>query len=334
MTANPIVALFRLAPPGAELSLNRHIAKSAEDVWAAVSAPERLSRWMGVTWLGSAGPLHTGADFSYRFADTNVESCGRVLRFDPPHLIEHTWFDNVPPGSVVSWRIDPEGEGCRLTLTHIFKSPEDAPRTAAGWTSLIEALANDLGDRTARTGGGMDTWRAYRDDYARSFPPEAARDGRLIAIDGKRALRFERMLNKAPDQVWAALVEPAALARWLQADATIDPFAGGRFHLVLGGGSSTMMGVVREWAPPRVLEYTWQEKEAGADSIIRFEIQPREGGSRLILTHVFPGDAAIPDFASGWHWHLDALDDALDGVARTFDRPRWQLLKHAYTVTL
>jgi hypothetical protein len=44
------------------------------------------------------------------------------------------------------------------------------------------------------------------------------------------------------------------------------------------------------------------------------------------------GDLA--DFASGWHWHLDALDRALGGETVPFDAQRWRLLRKVYEMTL
>jgi uncharacterized protein YndB with AHSA1/START domain len=327
-------AAWREAEDGPRLELVRRFRRPMVAVWAALTTPARLSAWMGVEWLGGDEPLRQGGRFDYRFANTDLESRGRVLVLDPPRILEHTWFENIPPAAIISWRLAPEGEGCVLTLTHRAGPPEDGPRTAAGWTQLLEALAASLGETNATVGGGMDAWRRRRDDYAAAFPPKALRDGRRIEVDGHPALRFERRLAKPAAAVWNALVEPEALKRWLQAEATIDPHIGGRFHLILGGGSSHMKGEVLRWEPPRVLEYTWPETSAGADSTVRFEVFDDGAGSRLVLTHILPDGGDLADFASGWHWHLDALEGALEGGSREFDRPRWAALKRAYAATL
>ena len=330
----PTRASWRETREGAHLELVRRLRQPIDKVWAALATPERLAAWMGVEWLGEAAPLRVGAPFDYRFANTDLESRGRVLVLDPPRLLEHSWFENIPPAAVIRWALTPDGEGCVLTLTHRAGPPEDGPRTAAGWTQLLESLAASLGETDAAAGGGMDAWRRRRDDYAATFPPRALRDGRRIEVGGHPALRFERRVAKPAAAVWSALVEPEALNRWLQADATIDPRPGGRFHLILGGGSSDMKGAILRWEPPRVLEYTWPESTAGADSVVRFEVFDDGTGSRLVLTHILPAGDDLADFASGWHWHLDALDRALEGEAVAFDRPRWAALKRAYAATL
>ncbi len=326
-------AAFRQAAGSSELELRRSLTQPIERVWSALITPERIAAWMGVEWLGGTGPLHEGAAFDYRFADTGAESRGRVLRLEPPHTFEHSWFDNVPPGAVVRWELTREGEGCRLQLTHRFGAPDDAPRTAAGWSSIIEALAASLGESDAVRGAGLESWRRLRDVFAADFPPEATRDGRAVEIDAFPALRFDRRLARPVETVWAVLAEPEGLARWLQAEATIEGKVGGRFDLAYNGGGG-MQGVITRWEPPRVLEYSWTEPQVGGDSVVRFELEPTERGCRLVLTHILRAGGDRADFASGWHWHLDALDSAVEGHARLFDKPRWELLRQAYAATL
>ena len=330
----PIRAAWLPGPGGPHLSLVRRFRQPIETVWAAISLPARMAAWMGVEWLGDEAPLCEGAAFDYRFANTELESRGRVLAFEPPRLLEHSWFENIPPAAVVRWSLEPDGEGCVLTLTHRAGPPEDGPRTAAGWTQLIESLAAGLGESDAAPAQGMEAWRRWRDAYAIAFPPAANRDGRQISEDGAPALRFERRFTAPPAALWDALTQPESLARWLLARAAIDPWPGGRFHLTLGGGSSVMAGIVRRWEPPRVLEYTWPETTAGGDSLVRFEIFDDSGGSRLVLTHILRAGGDLADFASGWHWHLDALEGDLAGEAWPEDPPRWQALRRAYAATL
>jgi uncharacterized protein YndB with AHSA1/START domain len=325
-------AVFRPLAPGGELELVRRYRHPVEKIWASLSTPALLASWMGVEWLGDE-TLREGAAFDYRFRNSEMESRGRVLRFEPPCLLEHSWFDNLPPGSVVRWSLERDGDGSILTLTHRFREPDDAPRTAAGWTQVLESLAATLSEESD-VGGGMERWRERRDAYAAAFPPEASRDGRLVEENGSPALRFERRLAKPVDIVWAALVEPEGIAKWLQAEAEVEPRAGGRFHLDFRQGASVMEGTITRWEPPRLLEYLWPEKQANGNSLVRFELFPAEGGSRLVLTHRLDAGGDLADFASGWHWHLDALDSAVEGIGRDFDAARWRILRQVYRMTL
>ncbi|HEX4736630.1 MAG TPA: SRPBCC family protein [Allosphingosinicella sp.] len=326
-----IAAAFHPLPVGGELVLTRRYRQPVEKVWTALSTPERLAEWMGVEWLGD-GTLGEGAAFDYRFRNSDMESRGRVLRFEPPRLLEHTWFDNFPPGSTVRWALEPDGEGCLLTLTHVFRAPDDGPRTAAGWTSILDSLAASLGEKTEGQ-SGMEAWRTRRDRYAASFPPEANRDARLAEENGSPTLRFERLLKKPVDAVWAALTEPEQIARWLT-KAEVEPRVGGRFHLDFHDGASIVDGRILRYEPPRLLETSWPEKNANGDSLLRFELFPTEQGTKLVLTHRLDAGGDLADFASGWHWHLDALDKALEGETVPFDEQRWRLLRKVYQMTL
>ena len=331
---NPIDAAFRRTGQGCEFDLSRPIGQSVEKVWAALTTPERIAHWMGVEWLGEAGPLKAGAAFDYRFGDTGMESRGRVLTFDPPRVFEHSWFENFSPGQVVRWELAPEGDGCRLTLTHRFGAPDDAPRTAAGWTVLLDGLVAGLAGEGPHAGDGKQSWRRMRDHYATVFPPEATRDGRRVEVGGSPALRFERRLAGPPEKIWAALVEPKGLARWMQADARVEPHLGGRFRLGLDYGRVAMEGTITAWAPPSLLEYSWTETEANGDSLVRFELYPEPDGCRLVLTHILKAGGDLVGFAEGWHWHLDALDRALEGETIEIDRPRLEALRRIYAATL
>jgi uncharacterized protein YndB with AHSA1/START domain len=317
------------------LELTRSLRHPPSAIWPALVDPQRLCAWLGVEWLGEPGELKVGSRYDYRFGDTGMESRGQVIRIEPGRLIEHSWFENVPPASVVSWALEPEGAGSRLTLTHGFGVPDDGPRTAAGWTMILGSLARHLGEADPPAAlSGMEAWRAARDRYAASFPAAALRDGRRIEVDGHPALRFERLIAHPPQAVWDALVSPEAIVRWLQAAASVEPRAGGRIQLHFQSADHATIGEILVFEPPRRLDYTWPEQHAGGDSVVRFEIEPHDLGARLILTHVFHKGGDLADFASGWHWHLDALDRALEGEAVAFDRARWQALRGVYAATL
>ena len=61
----------------------------------------------------------------------------------------------------------------------------------------------------------------------------------------------------------------------------------------------------------RVLELTWVEEDG--DSLLRFEIVPRDAGCLLVLDHSrLPADSR-PGYGAGWQSHLEALDALLAG---------------------
>lgn len=93
---------------------------------------------------------------------------------------------------------------------------------------------------------------------------------------------FEADLDAAPETVWRALSEPDLLAEWLGAEpaAACEPV---------------------DSDPGRSLTYRFS-LDAPA-SLITFEIEPREGGAHLTITHA-PASAEVIAFpaplSAGW----------------------------------
>lgn len=126
--------------------------------------------------------------------------------------------------------------------------------------------------------------------------------GKQVEIDGRPALRFERLLAFPPERVWRAVTEPDELERWFVATVPWVPFEGETFEAAGEPGSVTVVD------PPRVLAWTWSTE------IYRFELTPVEGGTLLVFEHVFTrslGPAA--QHAAGWEIYFGRLDVHLAG---------------------
>ncbi|HEX4250279.1 MAG TPA: SRPBCC domain-containing protein, partial [Pseudonocardia sp.] len=74
------------------------------------------------------------------------------------------------------------------------------------------------------------------------------------------------------------------------------------------GGEQPMTGTVRQFDPPRLLEH-----EFGSD-VLRWELLPTAGGTRLVLRHSFADGAWSSALAAGWHICLDVADALLAGA--------------------
>jgi uncharacterized protein YndB with AHSA1/START domain len=142
-------------------------------------------------------------------------------------------------------------------------------------------------------------------------------DGTIVTSEGIALVAFERHLPHPVDAVWSALTESAQLAAWL-GEGSVGPHAGGEVSILTGppgpsGVQPAMEGRVLEWDPPRALEYEW--RQPGLDtSVVRYELEAREGATILKLTHrrsVAPGAFGG---RAGWHAYLDRLTAHLDGL--------------------
>jgi uncharacterized protein YndB with AHSA1/START domain len=135
--------------------------------------------------------------------------------------------------------------------------------------------------------------------------------------DGDRcAVRFERLYDATPDELWAALTDPDQLPGWLAHASRFELAVGGDVRLDFGDGDE-VYGEIRELEPGRVLEYTWTFS-GERESVVRFEIRPRDQGVQLVLDHrQLPRDVGV-GYSAGWHAHLDMLAAALAGSRLDF----------------
>ena len=124
-------------------------------------------------------------------------------------------------------------------------------------------------------------------------------------------VRFERHYPRPVETVWSAITDPVRLADWMGV-AHVEPFVGGRFELMLDGPHPST-GRVVVWDPPRVLEFSWSNTHA-PDSVVRYELSPEGGGTRLVFTHRRMPYANSALMLPGWHHLLGRLGRALEGA--------------------
>jgi len=165
-----------------------------------------------------------------------------------------------------------------------------------------------------------------------TFQPSPLADVAVESEGGRWTLVFVRDLHHRPDEVWAALTDPARLDQWA-------PFAADRDLGTLGDATLTMIdadnaealpATVMRAERPAVLEYEW-----GKDRL-RWELEPTSAGTRLTLRHTLDDHGWVPVVAAGWHICLDVAEHLLDGdpvgvirgdEARQFG---WEQLRDAY----
>jgi uncharacterized protein YndB with AHSA1/START domain len=140
-------------------------------------------------------------------------------------------------------------------------------------------------------------------------------------------VRFERIFPASVDRLWAYVTSPEGLRAWL-AEGAIGPE---RVDLRFANNGSEIHGAVLIWDPPRVVEFEWSGGPTQPyGSRVRFELAAHDEGSRLVLIHGTVRAPAAPDFAAGWHRHLDTLGAVSRGAEPAADRPTWQELYRQY----
>jgi uncharacterized protein YndB with AHSA1/START domain len=124
-------------------------------------------------------------------------------------------------------------------------------------------------------------------------------------------VRVQRRYAATPGEIWAALVDPAILGRWLAPAGRVEPHEGGAFELDFPDASTTRMdGRVRAIEQGRLLELEWSYP-GEPPSVVRFEIEEVEDGTSLVVDHRGLERAAATGYGVGWQRHLDRLRLAL-----------------------
>jgi len=139
---------------------------------------------------------------------------------------------------------------------------------------------------------------------------------------------FRLTLDNHLEEVWAALTEPAWLARWL-APGEIDLRDGGIVRLDFGESGATIDSQVTALEPHRLLEYSWSSPGEPARPL-RWELEPVGPTTLLTLSLTVPADEDAGRAAAGWAAHLEMLQIALVGMPAKFPFEVFKVAREAY----
>ena len=110
-----------------------------ERAWAALTEPDLVRRYyfdtaLRTTWVVGS-PVELVAD------DGTVAITGVLLAYDPPRSYSHTfialWGDAPDDQGTLTWTVEPDGDGCRVTQVHSGGSGQE---TDDGSRELLAAL--------------------------------------------------------------------------------------------------------------------------------------------------------------------------------------------------
>jgi uncharacterized protein YndB with AHSA1/START domain len=135
-----------------EVTFVRRLARPVEKVWAALTVPERLADWLA----NAEVDLRVGGRFALYWEAHDYRMAGVITELDPPRALAWTWPSPEHPESLVRWILEPDGDGCRLTLHQTGLSAPPVRGVAAGWHTHLEGLPGAV--------DGLNTpWRAERE---------------------------------------------------------------------------------------------------------------------------------------------------------------------------
>ena len=118
-----------------DVAFERRLKKPVEKVWAAITVAERIADWFTPVEID----LRIGGHYRIRFEGMDEVIEGVITELEPLRRLVHTWPDPKDPEAIISYELEPDGDGCRLRFTN-----RGVPRrylgAAAGWHTFFEAL--------------------------------------------------------------------------------------------------------------------------------------------------------------------------------------------------
>jgi activator of HSP90 ATPase len=121
------------------------------------------------------------------------------------------------------------------------------------------------------------------------------------ANQSRTSLHQEVELKASPQRIYEILLDSKQFAAFTGMAANIDPVVGGAFSM-FGGmivGRNVELGpsqrIVQAWRPTH-----W---DPGVYSIVKFELEPQESGTMLVLDHWGFPEGEYDSLFTGWHSH-------------------------------
>jgi uncharacterized protein YndB with AHSA1/START domain len=136
-------------PDGTYIVLTRTFRAPIDDVWAAVTEPDRLARWIG-RWTGD--PATGKVTFEMLYEGDDVESEEYTIdTCKAPHHLELTSHSAYGEEASVTWHLKldlAEADGVTtLTFAQSMDDPAMAENVGPGWEYYLDRLV------AAETGG-------------------------------------------------------------------------------------------------------------------------------------------------------------------------------------
>ncbi|GAA3158293.1 SRPBCC family protein [Blastococcus jejuensis] len=127
------------------LEFRRSWPDPIDDVWSALTEPERLARWIG-RYEGERAPGGAGTFFMTHEEGEHTGSPATIVECAPPRRLV---VDTTGPGEI--WRLEldlaEEGAGTVLVFRQWFAADADVADFAGGWHWYLDKLDAEVSGR-------------------------------------------------------------------------------------------------------------------------------------------------------------------------------------------
>ena len=151
---------FRSDDEGAAVRFERTYDATPEEVWAAVTEPESIRRWL---FADAIVEPRVGGVFQLVWSE-DEKAGGSVLAWEPPYVLEVEWNEGESQ-TVLRIEIAAATGGAVLVLDHRNLTAEIAVGLGAGWHAHLDALGEALAGREAVEDRWRPRYEALRPEY-------------------------------------------------------------------------------------------------------------------------------------------------------------------------
>lgn len=155
-----ILASLRAEGGKGVVRMEDRYATDIDDLWSALTDPQRLARWLGEV----EGDLRLGGEFRARFFATGWEGSGRVEACEPPRrLLVLTRDPDEPDEHAIEATLTAEGEETVLVVEERGMPLDQLAAYGAGVQIHVEDLSDHMAGLERRPTGSR--WKALLPDY-------------------------------------------------------------------------------------------------------------------------------------------------------------------------
>jgi uncharacterized protein YndB with AHSA1/START domain len=310
-----------------EFRIERLIGRPIEQAWAALTIPERLAEWLGPI---ADLDLRVGGRFIVFFDRENDDGVRGIIReYDPPRLLTFDW-NEAACDLRCRFELTPEAGGCRLVFS-VWGLRESTPGmqvrfvpgSSAGWRLFMDELTRVVSGELPE--GGDQPFEDAEARYKVHFGPFTPGWDAPMSLRGHESepfitaagvgfskLRFGRVFGPSVEKMWAAITEPARIARWC-GPATIDLRRDG--DVAFEDSGYVVRGFIVALERERRLVWAAPLPD-GRHTVVHWEMSPWKWTTntvtRLALTlNDVPSEDA-PAVAAAWMRRLHNLADAAE----------------------
>ena len=127
-------------------------------------------------------------------------------------------------------------------------------------------------------------------------------------------LKIEKIYSKPIEKVWNAISNEEAVKKWFM-NIKFDSLVGGDYYIEekpTDVWDGKIYGKIITFQAPNLFEHTWKTNELAEDTLVRWELEEVDGGTKLTLTHNHYTELQFNKHNEGWNYFVIEIEKYLN----------------------